>query len=203
MNSKKIFLALALIAISLFLIGSVSATDNDTVNDDSSSYDDNIVTNLEFEQSYDPYTVNKDDTFEVYLNVKNVGPETYHNLTIYYPTPEGLNVLIYPSEYRDYSVWVIDTLYPNETNCLTLICTALIPNTTYEFTASVGNQTVTAIDVYCQPDPIVPDDNCTTDTSHEGLIKSVAEAKTLAKTANPILLMLFTIIFIPFIRLKY
>ena len=206
MNSKNIFLALALILIALFLIGNVSATDNVTVNDYLES--DDIVTNLEFEQNYNPSTVTKGDVFDVYLNVKNVGPNTYHNLTISYPLPEGLDVLIFPVEYKDNSIWIIDVLYPDTSNRLTLVCSPLISNTTYEFTVGVGNQSVSTMNVYCQPDPVIPDDNGTdtsntTDNSYTGLIKSIAEGKTLKNTANPILLLLFTIIFIPFIRLKY
>lgn len=202
MSSKNIFLVLILIVLTLFLVDSVSASDNDTANDDIASYEDSVIVNLDFEQSYNPETVNKGDVFEVYLSVKNTGSETYRNLSINYPLPPGLDVLIYPSEYKDNSVWVIDSLYPNETNSLTLICSALISNTTYEFTAGVGNESVGTMDVYCQPENVVPDNN-STDTSHCGLIKSLNEGHSLKDTANPILLLLFTIIFIPYIRLKY
>ncbi|MBR6024428.1 MAG: hypothetical protein IK044_05640 [Methanobrevibacter sp.] len=203
MNSKNIFLALILIVIALALVSNVSAADNGTANDNITQYEDSIVTNLDFEQSSEPSVVNKGDIFEARLSVTNIGSETYHNLTIYYPLPAGLEVLIYPVEYQNDSMWVIDTLYPNETNYLTLICSALISNTTYVFTASVDNETVSTTDVYCQPDIVPPDNNNTSDISHEGLIKSISEGNSLKETANPILLLLFTIIFIPFIRLKY
>ena len=203
MNSKNIFLALAITVFALFLIDNVSAVDNGTVNDNIVSYGDSTVTDLEFEQSHDPQIVNKDDIFEAHLSVKNVGPKTLNNLTINYPLPPGLEVIISPVEYQNNSVWVIDTLYPNETNYLTLVCVALVSNTTYEFTASVGNESATTMDVYCQPENSIPDDNNTGDASSSGLIKSVTEGKTLKDTANPILLLLFTIIFIPYIRLRY
>ena len=202
MNSKNIFLALVLIVFALFLVSNVSATDNGTVDDKSISYEDSVVTNLEFEQSSNPPVVNKGDIFETHLSVKNIGSETYNNLTVYYPLPQGLDVLIYPVEYKDNSMWVIDTLYPNETNVLTLICYALVSNTTYEFTAGVGNESVSTMDVYCMPEIDIPDNN-NTDVYHDGLIQSVSEGYSMKETANPILLLLFTIIFIPFIRLKY
>ena len=205
MNSKNILLALIITAFALFLlVSSVSAVDNGTVNDNNVFYGDNAVEDLEFEQTYEPEIIHKDDIFESHLAVKNVGSKTYHNLTINYPLPEGLEVLICPVEYQNSSVWVIDTLYPNETNSLTLVCSALVANTTYEFSASVGNESVTTMDVYCQPEEtIVPDDYNNTHSSSSGLIKSVTEGKSLEETANPIFLLLFTIIFIPYIRLKY
>ena len=81
----------------------------------------------------------------------------------------------------------------------------MVSNTTYEFTASLGNESVTTMDVYCPGENIIPDDDGgnNTDSSSSGLIKSVTEGKNLKDTANPILLLLFTIIFIPYIRLKY
>lgn len=202
MNSKKIFLALILVASIMFIIGGVSATGNNTSNVNIPLNEDIILSDLEFEQSYDPYTIYKDDVFEVCLSVKNIGSVTFHNLTIYYPLPQGLDILLYPVEYQNNSVWVIDTLYLNETNYLTLVCSALVSNTTYEFTASVGNESVSTLDVYCQPDNIIPDDNGT-DPSYYGLIKSVSEGNSLKDTANPVLLLLFAIIFIPYIRWKY
>lgn len=202
MNSKNIFLALILIAFALVIASNVSAADNGTANGTIVSHEDSIITNLDFEQSSEPSVVNKGDIFEAHLSVTNIGSETYHNLTIYYPLPPGLDVLIYPVEYKNDSIWVIDTLYPNETNYLTLICSALVSNTTYEFTASVGNESVGTMDVYCQPEIVIPVNN-STDVSHDGLIESLSEGNTLKETANPILLLLFTIIFIPFIRLKY
>lgn len=201
MGSKKILLALILVASLMFIIDGVSATGNDTSNDNITLDEDSILSNLEFEQSYSPYTIYEDDIFEVCLSVKNIGLVTFHNLTIYYPLPQGLDILLYPVEYQNNSVWVIDTLYPNETNYLTLVCSALVSNTTYEFIASIGNETVSTLDVYCQPD-ILPDDNGT-NPSHESLIKSVSESKSLKNTANPVLLLLFAILFIPYIRWKY
>ena len=65
MNSKKIFLALILVASLMFIIGGVSATGNDTSNDNITLNEDSILSDLEFEQSHNPYTIYKDDVFEV------------------------------------------------------------------------------------------------------------------------------------------
>lgn len=204
MNFKNIFLVVIITVLALFLISNVNAVDNNTADNDIELYEDAVSTDLEFEQTSDSQVVNKGDIFETHLSVKNVGSKTYNNLTINYPLPAGLELIISPVEYQN-DLWVIDTLYPNETNYLTLVCVALVSNTTYEFTASLGNESVTTMDVYCPGENIIPDDDGgnNTDSSSSGLIKSVTEGKNLKDTANPILLLLFTIIFIPYIRLKY
>ena len=77
MNSKGIFGLLILIILTLFLVSSINAADNKTIVSDNNA---NENYNLQFNQSYEPSVVHKDDVVEVYLNVKNVGQDTYHNL---------------------------------------------------------------------------------------------------------------------------
>ena len=203
MNSKGIFGLLILIILTFFLVSSINAADNKTIVSDNNA---NENYNLQFNQSYEPSVVHKDDVVEVYLHVKNVGQDTYHNLSILYPLPQGLNLLIFPVEY-DNSTWFIDTLYPGEDDLLTLVCVPTIAGKTYEFTAGVGSQTImnSTMDMYVEGENTNSSNG--TDIFDGGVIKAVGSVNnsdlSLKQTANPILVLLFAIIFIPFIRIKY
>ena len=135
MNSRFILLSFALIFSTLFLIGGVSAKDNVTILSDNNL--DNDVLNLELNQNYTPDSINKGQLFDLYLSVKNKGSDPYHNLTILYNLPKGLELVLWPDEYSNNSTWNIDTLYPGETNTLTLVCLPMYSNYTYELTASI------------------------------------------------------------------
>lgn len=135
MNSKFILISLTLIFFTLFLIGGVSAKDNATMLSDNNL--DNDVLNLELNQNYTPDSINKGQLFDLYLSVKNTGSDPYHNLTILYNLPKGLELVLWPEEYYNKLAWNIDTLYPGETNTLTLVCLPMYSNYTYEFTASI------------------------------------------------------------------
>lgn len=203
MNYKSIFGILLLITLTLFLVSSINAADNETVILDNNANEDY---NLEFNQSYDPSVVHKGDIFEVYLHVRNVGQDTYHNLSILYPLPQGLNLLIFPVEY-DNSTWFIDTLYPGEDDMLTLVCVPTIAGKVYEFNAGIGSQTLlnSTMDIYVEGENTNSSNN--TDIFDGGAIKALNSINnsdlSLKETANPILVLLFAIIFIPFIRIKY
>ena len=209
MRSKNILFALLMIILALMLVSTVNALDNDTVLDDNKPHAISDYPDLVFEQSYDPKVVYKDNVFEVLLSVRNTGQNTYHNVSIFYPLPDGLELMIWPSEYEN-SVWLIDTLYPGELNTLTLVCIPKIANTTYEFQAIVDGETVADMEIYCEeapepePEPVPPFDP----DSHGGgavdIVKSAAtNGISLHDAGNPIFLLLFMIIFIPYIRLKY
>ena len=203
MTFKRILFAFVLIVLALFVITNISAADNDTVTNNNTVVGVDDSSNLQFEQSYNPPTVTKGNILEVYLAVKNIGSETYNNLTILYPLPKGLEVLIHPSEYKDNSVWTIDSLYPNETNTLTLVCVPTVSNVTFEFTASVDGGNVSTMDIYCQPskNPDVGPGNGS--GGMVDAIGSVSSNGSLKDAGNPIFLLLFTLIFIPYIRIKY
>lgn len=211
MNSKIILLSLFISVFALFVISSVCAIDNETILQDNSSQVDEINSDLEFNQDYSQNIVQKNEIFEVYLSVKNNGLDTFHNLSIYYPLPEGLKLLIFPKEYDGQS-WFIDTLYPSETTTLTLICEPLIANTTYDFVVSYGGTEISEMNIYCEPskdsdiipDNPIPDNPIPDDYGMINALKSVNSDNTeLKDTANPIFLLLFTLIFIPYIRIKY
>ncbi|WP_407381006.1 hypothetical protein [Methanobrevibacter sp.] len=147
MDSKFLLLSFVLILSGLSIIGGVFAVDNGTAFGDSNMYSD--VSNLEFSQNYTPDSINKGQIFEIFLSVKNTGDDPYRNLTVLYRLPEGLDLLIWPDEYSDNSIWTIDTLYPNETSSLTLVCVPKYSNYTYTFTATdPGYDT---IDVHTNP----------------------------------------------------
>ena len=209
MNSKNILFSFLILVLALIIVSAANAIDNETVLDDNTQQDVSKYPDLKFEQSYDPTIVHIEDVFEVYLNVHNTGLNTYHNLTVLYPLPNGLELLVYPPEYTNNSIWAIDTLYPNELSTLTLVCLPKIANTTYEFAASVDGQTVTEMDIYCEDAPIPDVDPDYPSDGGGGMVdavKSMADNPNginLKDTANPIFLLLFTIIFIPYIRLRY
>jgi hypothetical protein len=198
MNFKKFLLSILLITFALLLISNVCAADNESVLENNILQGDSAYPDLEFEQKYGPSTtIHEDDVFNAYLNVKNTGNKLYKNLTIYYPLPKDLELIIYPIEY-DGSYWTIDTLNPGESNTLVLVCSPLVPNTTYEFIAAFNGQEVTKMDVYCEP-AANPDNN----TDHHEVMGIIPdETSVLKNTANPIFLLLFALIFIPYIRLK-
>ena len=208
MKSKNIIFSFLMIILALLLVSTASASDNDTVLDANSPQVLSEYPDLVFEQSYDPKIVYKDSLFEVFLSVRNTGQNSYQNVSIYYPFPDGLELVIWPSEYND-PIWFIDTIYPGERNTLTLVCIPKIANTTYDFPAIVDGQTVTDVKIYCEdvPEP-EPGPEPHVDPSHHGgaidVVKSVGENGISLKDAgNPIFLLLFMIIFVPYIRLKY
>lgn len=202
MNSKSIFGLLSLIILTLFLVSNINAADNETIISDNNA---NENYNIEFNQSYEPSVVHKGDIVDVYLHVKNVGQDTYHNLSIVYPLPQGLNLLIFPSEY-DNRTWFIDTLYPGEDDLLTLVCIPTVADKTYEFTVGIDSQTLinSTMDLYVEGET---NSSNNTDIFDGGAIKAVDAINnsdlSLKETANPIFVLLFAIIFIPFIRIKY
>lgn len=202
MKSKLIILSLFVLIFALFIVSNVSAIDNETIIGDNSTQSGEITSDLEFEQSFDHKTVKKSEIFEVYLTVKNNGLEAYHNLSIFYPLPKGLNLLIYPNEYNNQS-WFIDSLYPSESSTLTLVCQSLIDNTSYDFVASYGGTKVSEAKIFCEPE----NHSNNTPDNNQGIVdvlKSVNSGDIeLKNTANPIFLLLFTLIFIPYIRFKY
>ena len=201
MASKNILFFCLIIVFALLLVSTASAIDNDTVLGDNNPQSISDYSDLKFNQSYTPTTVYKQEIFEVFLSVENTGSRTYHNLSILYPLPNGVELMMYPSEYENNSVWIIDSLYPGERNTLTLVCIPTIANTTYEFEANVGGQTVTDLGVFCEPQEESGAD------SHydDGVVNYLDNINktNLKEAANPIFLLLFTRIFIPFIRLKY
>ena len=205
MRSRNIIFSFLMLILALVLVSSVSALDNDTVLDDNSPQSVSDYPDLVFEQSYDPKVVYKDNVFEIFLSVRNTGQNTYHNISILYPLPDGLELVVWPSEY-DSSVWLIDTLYPGDLNTLTLVCIPKIENTTYEFPAMVDGQTVSDMEIYCEEAP-EPEPPVGPDHHGRGAVDVVKSAAAngidLKDTGNPIFLLLFMIIFIPYIRLKY
>ncbi|MBQ9025353.1 MAG: DUF11 domain-containing protein [Methanobrevibacter sp.] len=145
MNSKTLLLSFVYILFILSIISGVCAIDNSTALDDNNMESD--ASNLEFDQNYTPSTLNKDQVFEVFLNVKNTGSDTLHNLTILYRMPEHLDLIIWPDEYINNSTWYVDTLYPSENKTLTLVCVPTLSNHTYKFTVDQGNE----MDVHTNP----------------------------------------------------
>ena len=205
MNSKNILFSFLIVILTFLIVSTVNAIDNETVLGDNTQQGVSDYPDLKFEQSYTPRNVYTDNIFDVFLSVKNTGLNTYRNVSILYPLPNGLELLVYPPEYLNNSIWTIDSLYPGEISTLTLICIPKIANTTYEFAASIDGQTVTEMDVYCEDAPI-PD----IDPDYPGgggmvdAVKSIGDnGIDLKDTANPIFLLLFMIFFIPYIRLRY
>ncbi|MBR0271001.1 MAG: DUF11 domain-containing protein [Methanobrevibacter sp.] len=145
MNSKVLLLSFVFILFGLSVMGGVCAIDNSTTLGDNNIQPD--TSNLEFTQNYTPTNINKNQVFEVLLNVKNTCPDTLHNLTILYKLPDQLNLIIWPDEYINNSIWSIDTLYPNEDKTLTLVCIPTASNHTYEFTTDTGLE----MDVHTNP----------------------------------------------------
>lgn len=204
MSSRNIIFSLFILILVLFLVSTANALDNETVLDDNTQQDVSNYPDIKFKQSYDPTNVYTNEVFEVYLSVENTGLNTYRNVTIFYPLPNGVELLVYPPEYLNNSIWTIDTLYPNEISILTLVCLPKIANTTYEFMASVDGQTVSDIYVHCEDAPPVPDDPSPNPGGMIDSLKSIGDNGIgLKETANPIFLLLFMIIFIPYIRLRY
>ena len=90
---------------------------------------------------------------------------------------------------------------------LTLVCVPTIANKVYEFNAGIGSQTLlnSTMDIYVEGENTNSSNN--TDIFDGGAIKALDSINnsdlSLKETANPILVLLFAIIFIPFIRIKY
>ena len=198
MESKKILLSILIIGFALVLVCNVSAADNESISDNNLIQEDSVYQDIELEQRYGPTTIiHKDEIFNVFLTVRNTGNNTYNNLLINYPLPKGLEVLIYPVEY-DGTVWTIDTLYPGESNTLTLVCRPLISGTTYEFQASLDGINTSEMDVYCEGS--IPTNN--TDNNGQTLDAINNEISILKNTANPIYLLFFALFLIPYFRLR-
>lgn len=150
MKSKAGFICLTILLLCLS-ISCVSASDNGTANAVVGQPSSNVNPDgFEINHYYTPEHVEKNELVTIVLNVTNKGQIDYHNLSFDYNLPQGLNLIIGPSEYVN-GTWTIDTLYAGESNSLMLVCEVTTSNTTLTPTASYDNKTVSSIDIVVEP----------------------------------------------------
>lgn len=151
MKTRKIVTTLCLFLLSLILIGCVSAADNVT-DEVIAAGDDGSVEDISLEvfQNYTPSEVHMGEYITICVGITNVGITEYTNLPILYRMPEGLDTIIWPSEY-DRETWLIDSLHPGETDTLTLICQPLVSNTTLTTNVYINGKWMDSMDIYIAP----------------------------------------------------
>lgn len=147
----KAGLTLLTILLVFLSLACVSASDNDNADIIANGEDSSVNPgDLDIQHNYNPTTVVEGEYFYLYVNVTNKGQTDYHDLTLYYNVPEGLDLLICPSEYVN-GAWTIDSLHPGQTQSLTLVCVPLVSNVTLNSSVSVGNQTLGDVTIKIDP----------------------------------------------------
>lgn len=150
MKTRTGFICLTLLLVCLSL-ACVSASDNVTsdalANNPNSSLNPE---NIKINHYYTPEKVVDNELVTVVVNVTNEGQIAYHNLTLYYNLPQGIEPLIWPSEYVN-GTWTIDSLYPGKYYSLMIVGMITVSNTTLTTTLSDDNETLSTLDIRVFP----------------------------------------------------
>ena len=155
MKTRTALLILALILGTLFLVGGVSASENIT---DSGSQvllgeaDNSVVSgdDLDVSQNVYPSEIYMNERFQISIGVKNAGDQDLKDLNIVYQLPEGLDKIIWPSEYVG-DQWTIDSLHPGETDYLNIVCVSHVSNTTLTSTVMFNGEILSQMNINILP----------------------------------------------------
>lgn len=150
MKTRAGFICLALLLFCLSL-ACVSASDNVTgdalANNPNSSLNPENIT---IDHYYTPENVTDNQLVTIVVNVTNKGQIDYHNLTLYYNLPQGIEPIIWPSEYVN-GTWIIDSLYVGESYPFMIVGLITVSNTTLITTLSDENETLSTLDIIVFP----------------------------------------------------
>ena len=148
---NKAGLTLLTILFVLLSLACVSASDSNAddivANDADSSVNPD---DLDIQHNYNPDKVIKGQYFTLFVNVTNNGQVDYSNLSLFYNVPEGLEMIIWPSEYVN-GKWTIDSLHPGESDTLSIVCMPTVSNVTLTPSLSDGVQTLSTLNVTIDP----------------------------------------------------